>query len=141
MLECIVTLSMIKYNKAMRIFKIAWFNRYAKKQRITDSQLINAIREAEQNGIDADLGGGVIKQRIARQGSGKSSGYRTIIYYRRGERAFFIYGFGKNERGNINATELKAFKQLAPRYLSLTMAEIDQLLTNKEITEVENDDL
>lgn len=125
----------------MRIFKIAWFSRYAKKQRITDSQLINAIVESERGGIDADLGGGVIKQRIARQGSGKSGGYRTIIYYRRGERAFFIYGFGKNERANISTTELRLFKQLAPRYLSMTAAEIDELINNDEIFEVNHDDL
>lgn len=125
----------------MRIFKNAWFNRYAKKQKITDSQLIGAINAAEDGGIDANLGSGVIKQRIARQGGGKSGGYRTIIYYRRGDHAFFIYGFGKNERDNINATELKAFKALAPHYLSITPTEIDKLLNNKEIIEVENDNL
>lgn len=120
MVECIVTLSTIKYNKAMRIFKNPWFNRYAQKNKITDSQLINAIKEAEQNSIDADLGGGVIKQRIARQGSGKSSGYRTIIYYRRGERAFFVYAFGKNERDNISIKELGRFKQIARQFLSMS---------------------
>lgn len=125
----------------MRIFKSAWFNRYAKKQKISDSQLINAISSAENDRMDADLGAGVIKQRIARQGGGKSDGYRTIIYYRRGERAFFIYGFGKNERNNIDASELKAFKALAPRYLSITPTEINKLLNNKEIIEVNDDNL
>lgn len=82
-------LSMTVYNKIMRIFKTTWFNRYAKKQNISDCQLINAIKEAEKGAIDARLGGGIIKQRIARRGGGKSGGYRTIIYYRHNERAFF----------------------------------------------------
>lgn len=141
MLECIVTLSTTGYNKAMRIFKNPWFNRYAQKNKITDSQLINAIREAEQNGIDADLGGGVIKQRIARQGSGKSSGYRTIIYYHRGERAFFVYAFGKNERDNISTKELNRFKQIARQFLSMSDETIKETLTQERLIEVENDEI
>lgn len=72
----------------MRIFKNAWFQRFARKERLTDEVLIDAVRQAEKGLIDADLGGGVIKQRVARKGRGKSGGYRTIILFRRGERAF-----------------------------------------------------
>ena len=63
--------------------------------------------------IDADLGGGVIKQRIARLGSGKSGGFRTIVLFKVGELAFFVYGFAKSARSNIESDELKAFRKLA----------------------------
>lgn len=125
----------------MRVFKIAWLDRYAKKQRISDEMLINAIQEAESGNINANLGGGVIKQRIARQGQGKSSGYRTIIYYRQGERAFFAYAFSKSDRDNITPKELTAFKQTAQRYLSLTDEQTEKLLLAKEIIEIDYDDL
>ena len=80
----------------MRIFKNAWFERFARKQKIPDAVLRDAIRRAEQGLIDADLGGGVIKQRVARPGQGRSGGYRTLIVYRQAQRAFFVYGFAKS---------------------------------------------
>ena len=80
----------------MRIFKSRWFQRFAQKEAITDVVLREAVARAEQGQIDADLGGEVIKQRIARPGQGRSKGYRTIIFFRRGVRAFFVYGFAKS---------------------------------------------
>ena len=80
----------------MRIFKNAWFSRFAAKERITDGCLRDAVRRAENGLIDADLGGNVIKQRVARQGQGKSGGYRTLILFWAGSRAFFTFGFAKN---------------------------------------------
>ena len=72
--------------------------------------LVDAVARAEKGQVDADLGGGVIKQRIARPGRGKSGGYRTIIFFRRGARAVFAYGFAKSDRTNIDADEEKQFK-------------------------------
>src|SRR2546427_1960732 len=57
----------------MRIFKNAWFARYARKQDISDKSMVQAIERAEQGLIDADLGGGVIKQRVARPGQDRKS--------------------------------------------------------------------
>ena len=74
----------------MRIFKNAWFERFARKQKLDAAALRDAIQRAERGLIDADLGGGVIKQRVARPGQGKSGGYRTIILYRQAHRAFFV---------------------------------------------------
>ena len=112
----------------MRIFQNAWFRRFARKERLSDDVLRCVITQAEQGLIDADLGGGVIKQRIARQGEGKSGGYRTIIIFRRGERAFFMYGFSKSKRENIDDDELKAFRKAASYYLGLGEDEIEHLL-------------
>ena len=86
--------------------------------------------------MDADLGGGIIKQRIARPGQGKSGGYRTIIFFRRGDRAVFAYGFAKSDRANINADEEKQFKEAASHVLRLTGKQIDELIKNGDFVEV-----
>jgi len=95
----------------LHIFKNTWFQRFARKEKITDEVLKDAIVRAEKGIINADLGGNVIKQRIARVGQGKSSGYRTIIIFKKGDKAFFVYGFAKNERDNIDKNETDAFKK------------------------------
>lgn len=93
-----------------RIFKNKAFSRFAKKAQISDSDLCQAIANAEQGLIDADLGGGVIKQRVAREGAGKSSGFRTMILFKIRNRAFFVYGFTKNEQDNISDDDLISSK-------------------------------
>ena len=90
----------------MRIFKTKWLVRYARRERIADSSLREAIERAGRGSIDADLGGGVIKQRVARSGQGRSGGYRMLIAYKAGTRAVFLYAFAKNERENIDPDEL-----------------------------------
>ena len=85
----------------LRVFKNAWFERFARKEKISADVLWDAIERAEKGLVDADLGGGVIKQRIARPGGSKSKGYRSIVLFRKGERAFFVYGFAKSDLGNI----------------------------------------
>lgn len=91
---------------------------------------------AERGKVDADLGGGVIKQRIARPGRGKSGGYRTIIFFRRGVRAVFAYGFAKSDRVNIDADEEKQFKEAARHVLRLTEKQIEELVNNGDFVEV-----
>jgi hypothetical protein len=83
--------------------------------------------------VDADLGGGLIKQRIARAGQGKSGGYRTVIAFRRGERAVFFLGFAKNERSNIDNDELEEFRRLAHVYLHLGANKIAALIEDNEL--------
>jgi len=86
--------------------------------------------------MDADLGGGVIKQRIARAGKGKSGGYRTVILFRRGERAVFMYGFAKSDRENIDADEEKQFKEAAKHVLALTEKQLGELVREGDFVEV-----
>ena len=83
--------------------------------------------------------GGVIKQRIARPGKGKSGGYRTIIIFRQGEKAFFVYGFAKSKRSNIEQDEVEVFKQAARELLALSDRQIAQLIENEALTEVTDD--
>ncbi|MFC2506024.1 MAG: type II toxin-antitoxin system RelE/ParE family toxin [Kingella sp. (in: b-proteobacteria)] len=120
----------------MRIFKYKQFCKFAAKQSISDTDLYEAIKRAENGLIDADLGGGVIKQRIARKGQGKSSGYRSIILFRRGDKAFFVHGFAKNDRDNISTQELHLFKSLALDTFMLNEAQLTSLLLANELTEI-----
>jgi hypothetical protein len=120
----------------LRTFKSKWFQRFARKEEIDDAALLNAVDRAEKGQIDADLGGGVIKQRIARPGMGKSGGFRTIIFFRRAERAVFTYGFPKSGRDNITAEEEQAFKEAAEHVLSLTEQQIAELIRRGDFAEV-----
>lgn len=124
----------------MRIFKNAWFERFARKQRIADAALLEAVQRAERGQIDADLGGGVVKQRVARPGQGKSGGFRTIILYRQDHRAFFVFGFAKNERDNIDSEQEALFKKMAKDVLALTDGQIAELIERGRFSEVGGDD-
>ena len=97
----------------MLIFKTRWFNKWAIREGISDRILKKSITEMNQGLIDANLGGNVYKKRIGLHGRGKRSSIRTILAFKEGERAFFIYGFARNELGNINEHELKALKTYA----------------------------
>jgi len=119
-----------------RVFKTKWFQRFARKEKIGDAALLNAVARAETGQIDADLGGGVIKQRIARVGQGKSGGYRTIIFFERGERAVFVYGFAKSRRANIDLNEEKHFKEATRYVLRLSEKQISALVESGDFVEV-----
>jgi hypothetical protein len=83
----------------VRVFKNTWFTRFAAKEGIADDELKAIVNDVLEEGqAEADLGGGVYKARIARPGEGKSSGYRVIVYFRSGERTFYVYGFAKSSR-------------------------------------------
>ncbi len=97
----------------MRIFKTKWFAKYARREAIEDVSLHDAIKRAEEGNVAADLGGGIIKQRVARQGQGRSGGYRVLIAYRVADRSVFIYGFAKSERDNIEEDQLASFRDIA----------------------------
>ena len=102
--------------------------------------LLDAVARAEKGQVDADLGGGVIKQRIARPGQGKSGGYRTILFFRRGERAVFAYGFAKSDRANLDADEEKQFKEAGRHVLRLTEKQIEELVKNGDFVEVKGEE-
>lgn len=120
----------------MRVFKTKPFGRFARSEGISDAALREAVSRAEAGRIDADLGGGVIKQRVARPGEGKSGGFRTIILFRRGARAYFVYGFAKSDRDNIAPDELKAFRRLAAEMFRLEDRALAAATANGTLTEV-----
>ena len=90
--------------------------------------------------IDADLGGGLIKQRVARPGQGRSGGYRTIVAYRAKGRAVFLYGFAKNERDNIDPDQLLSLREIAAGWLAANAAKIKQALDEGALQEVQHDE-
>src|SRR5262245_4383049 len=100
------------------------FARFARKAKLTDSSLAKAAEEVANGEFDADLGGHVYKQRVARSGEGKSGGFRTIILFRLGGHVFFVEGFAKNEQASISTRALKELKRLAQVLLRLSAAEI-----------------
>ena len=120
----------------MRIFKTKWFIRFARKQGIKDSKLMKAIQEIEEGLNDGDLGGGLIKKRIARTGEGKSGSYRTIVVYRSRIRSVFVYAFPKNKKANLSPEELEAYKELAGLFLSYKNEELAKALREGELKEV-----
>lgn len=124
----------------MRIFKNKSFTRFARKAGLSDEVLRETVGNAERGLIDADLGGGVIKQRIARPGGGKSGGFRTIVLFRAGARAFFVHGFAKNEQDNIRDDELATFKMLAAQMLTYDDAAIAKAVEGGVLIEVIGDD-
>ena len=120
----------------MRIFKTVPFARFARRAAVGDEQLKKAIEEVERGLVDADLGGGVLKQRIARQGTGKSGGFRVIVLFRHRERAFFVHGFAKSDQGNIRDDELAAFKMLAAEMLAYSDAALVAALRAGALMEI-----
>lgn len=120
----------------MQVFKTKWLARFAKHERIADASLQEAIARAERGLIDADLGGGLIKQRVARRGKGRSGGYRMLIAYRLKKRAIFLYGFAKNERANIDADELLTAREIASSWLAADARQIARALADGELQEV-----
>ena len=124
----------------MQTFKTKAFARFAEREGLEDAALCEAVRRARNGLIDADLGGGVIKQRIARKGGGRSGGFRMIVLFRRGELAFFVYGFAKSDRENLRRDELATYRLLADEYLSLDGAGLAAAQATGAIIEVECND-
>lgn len=120
----------------MRVFMTRVFARFARKEGLNDERLCEAIARAERGLVDADLGGNLIKQRVALPGRGRSGGYRTIVAFRTAERSVFLYGFAKNERANIGNSELADLKKLAKLVLGYTDEQIAAAMKETELKEV-----
>ena len=123
----------------MHVYKTKTFARFARKASIRDSELRAAASDLERGKIDADLGGGLYKQRLARAGQGKSGGFRVVVAYRVKSRAAFVFGFAKNEMANIAPDELTALKILGAHILGLGNGALANALNEGELIEVESD--
>jgi hypothetical protein len=123
----------------MQIFMTRWFARFARHEHIVEASLIEAIQRAERGLIDADLGGGLIKLRIARKGQGRSGGYRVMIAYHAGNKAFFLHGFAKSNRDNIGEDELIALKKFGMRLLTADVETLNRMFEDGSLKEVDND--
>jgi hypothetical protein len=121
----------------MKKLKTKYFSRWARKSRINDDQFLSAAQDLESGLFSANLGGNLYKVRIASQSSGKNSGFRTIIAYRKDDRLLYLYGFAKNERDNIDSMELESLKKLSKDYLSLSLSELERAIKMGILLELE----
>ena len=127
-------------NPRIRIYANRWFAKFAAKEKISDATLADAVHRAESGLIDADLGNGLIKQRFARQGGGKSGGYRSILTFRSGERAVFVFAFAKSDKANLSAAELKVYRKAASIMLELGDDEMETEVEAGRLVEVKDDE-
>lgn len=122
-----------------RVFKTRHFARWMRKTEPTDAALCGAVREMERGLVDADLGGHVLKKRVALPGRGKSRSARTLVATNRGSRWFFMFGFEKSERANISAPELEALHLLAESLLRLSTQDLDAQVARASLEEICHD--
>lgn len=120
----------------MQVYVTKTFRRFQRKERIDDPALRLAIERAEVGLIDADLGQGVIKQRVARPGQGRSGGYRTIIAYHSGDRAVFLFGFAKSALSNIDDATLAHWQAVGSDLLAASGEAIAAAIAANQLKEV-----
>jgi hypothetical protein len=120
----------------VEVFATKPFARFVRREGILARSLLEAIERAERGSVDADLGGGLIKQRVARPGKGRSGGYRTIIAFRAGKRAVFLFGFAKSQRENLTDDELAVAERLGAKWLGANAAQSARAVSDGEIKEV-----
>ena len=121
----------------MRVFVANAFRRLQRNERIQDATLCDAIARAERGLIDAGLGAGLIKQRVARKGQGRSGGFRTVIAYRAGERSVYIYGFAKSRQANNGDADVRDLAAYGGLLLSLDEDGIESVIIADELKEIE----
>jgi hypothetical protein len=123
----------------VQIFKLKTFMRFARRERISDASLREAIARAERGLVDAELGGGLIKQRVARPGEGKRGGYRVIIAVRSEVRAVFVFGFAKSELDNIDEDQLATLRETSALWLAADRQKIEKAIKEGLLIEVQHD--
>ncbi|MBK3662515.1 type II toxin-antitoxin system RelE/ParE family toxin [Bradyrhizobium diazoefficiens] len=119
----------------MRIFKTRTLAKFTRQHGIDDAALVEAVDRAKRGLIDADLGGKVIKQRVARPGQGKRSGFRMLIGFG-SDRAVYLFAFAKNERENISNGELFTLREIAASFLGANKEKIDQAINDGTLIDV-----
>lgn len=124
----------------MKIYKHRNFASWAKTEGLTDSRLRESIAEMNDGLFDANLGSGLYKKRIAVEGKGKSGGFRTLLAFCKKDKAFFIYGFKKNQRDNVLSHEKEIYKNLAKEYLNLKQTFLNKMIKAKILIEVREDE-
>jgi hypothetical protein len=120
----------------MQIFKAKRFNQWATSEEIADEYLIKMAQEVEAGLVDANLGSGLYKKRLAAKDRGKRGGYRTLLAFHSAYRIIFLYGFSKNEREDIGLKEREVFKKLAEYYLHIDDGKLKILVKNGELVEI-----
>ncbi len=116
----------------LRVFASKPFMRFARRFGIGDEALWETVNGA----WDADLGGGLFKFRLARQGEGSSGGARALIAMKVGQRAVLMFGFEKKDQANIRPNELREYRKAAAIYLGLSEDQIAAIVKQKALSEI-----
>ncbi len=124
----------------MKRLSTKWFKKWSKKVKLTNDDLLEAISDLEDGLSTTDLGSHLFKVRVKREHSGKSSGFRTIIVYQENEKAIFLYGFGKNEKENIDKSELQYLKKLGSDILALNSEQLEESIEQKILFDLEEEE-
>ena len=124
----------------MRIYKSKWFSKWADKEGLQNSDLTIAVQEMQDGLIDADLGGHVVKKRVGLNGQGKRGGVRTLLAFKIDEKAFFMFGFAKNQQDNIDKKALKTLRLMAKELLSYSEKQILTAINKGELIEVKHNE-
>ena len=114
----------------MKVYLSRQFQKDSKKDGISDEEYKEAINKAENGLIDAVLGGGLIKQRIAKNNRGAAKGFRAIVFYKPGSHAIFLHLFRKNEKANLSRVELELYRKFAEQLDTLDETKLADLLAN-----------
>ncbi len=122
----------------MRIFLTRWTARFVRREGMDAAGIVEAVARAERGFVDADLGGGLIKMRVARSGQGRSGGFRTMLAFKSGDRAVFLYAFAKSERENIGPDELQTLRELARAWLRASDVELEAAARAGKLEEMDN---
>jgi len=122
----------------MRLLKTKSFSRWARKEGLRDKALLEATEEMRHGLVDADLGSGLMKKRVARAGGGKSGGYRVLAATDMRLRCVFLYGYAKSERDDLDDRELAGLKRLAQAYLGLDEEAVERGLALGQLMEVDS---
>jgi len=101
-------------------------------------RVVSGVAIYTHGAIDVDLGGGLIKQRVARTGQVRSGGFRMIVAYRVTTRAVFLYGFAKNDRDNIGDSELQALRAIGANWLAASSEVVGQAMADGDLQEIES---
>ena len=120
----------------MTIYKLKTFARFARNEDISDKSLAEAVERAERGLVDASLGGGLIKQRVARKGRGRSGGYRVMVAFRAGDFALFLFGFAKSAQDNLDDRQVKLLRAFAASWLSADATTIKRAVEQGELVEM-----
>ena len=121
----------------MNAFESRWFKKWSKKNGLKKVDLLDALKRTINGSGVVNLGRYIYKIRIAKNGQGRSGGFRTILIFKKGKRSLFIYGFEKNDQDNIDKGTLADYKKFAVTFLNYTDDDINRLVNNGTISLLE----
>jgi hypothetical protein len=124
----------------VRVFKDKRFSHFARREKISDAELRSIVAQVDAGNAEADLGGGVYKVRVPREGEGKSGGYRVVLLFKKDTVTFFKCGFAKSSLGNIKSSQVLHYRKLAKYYFPMNNDQLDDLVKHRLYDEIGGND-